>query len=73
MERRRRTRNADREWEGTEETGGNDRMTECLSRTYENKLRKVEKRIGKPEGDHLRILRNMTRRKVRKFVFKQCV
>ena len=41
-----------------------------MSRTYERKLKKVENKIVKPKGDHLRILRKMTRRKVRKFVFK---
>jgi hypothetical protein len=38
-----------------------EEMMECLSRTYEKKLKKIENRIGKPRGDHLRTLRKMTR------------
>jgi glutathionylspermidine synthase len=46
-----------------------EEMVECMSRTYEEKLKKVEKRIGKPEGDHLKILWRMTRKKINKFTF----
>jgi hypothetical protein len=47
-----------------------EETTECLIRTYEKKLKKVENRIGKPRGDHLRTLRKMICNKIRLLSFR---
>jgi hypothetical protein len=46
-------------------------MSECLRKTYERKLKKVEKVIGELAGDYLSTLHNMTRGKVRTFTLKK--
>ena len=45
-------------------------MAEILKDTYKDKLREVEKKVGDPEGDYLRTLRNMMRGKARTFRFQ---
>ena len=47
------------------------KMAEILQQTYKNKLVEVEKKVGEPEGDYLRILRNMTRGNTRTFKFRE--
>ena len=47
------------------------KMAEILQTTYKNKLEEVEGKVGEPTGNYLRILRNMTRGKVRTFRFKE--
>ena len=48
-----------------------ERLAEKMKDTFSKKLKKVEEELGEPAGNHLQVIRNMTRGRCRIFGFQK--